>query len=210
MVRLIKLLQNGWLQVIILIFISFWCYMAISPSDRKLWLLENILTILLFICLCFTYKKFQFSNSAYALIFVFLCLHTYAAHYTYQGTPIDAWLKTTYHTQRGYFDRFVHFAFGFLGVYPVREVLTRFTVIRGFWSFTAPIAYILSLSAIFEIIEMLVAALAGQIGQEYVGLQGDMFDSEKDMGLAFAGAVITSIILVMMARKKRKKALSSR
>jgi putative membrane protein len=210
MARLVDFSHNKLLHVIILVFISFWGIMAVSPTDRKLWFLENILTILLFIFLWFTYKKFHFSNSAYIMIFVFLCLHTYAAHYTYQGTPIDMWLKTTLHTHRSYFDRFVHLAYGLLVVYPFREVLTRLTALRGFWLFTTPIAYILSLSAIFEIIEMIVAILAGQVGQEYVGLQGDMFDSEKDMGLAFVGAVISSIIFVVIASKNRKKAVSVR
>ncbi|MDF2964242.1 MAG: putative integral rane protein [Paenibacillus sp.] len=196
--------RDIFLQILLFVFIAFWGIMAVSPTDRMQWLLENILVIVVVCSLCFTFKKFRFTNTSYFLLFVFLCLHTYAAHYTYQGIPVDMWLKSTYHTQRSYFDRFVHFMFGLILIYPVREFLTRVnaTVHRGFWSFAVPIAVIVSLSTIFEVIEMLVALVAGQIGEEYAGLQGDKFDSEKDMALSLTGAILTSLLLALISRKK--------
>ncbi|NOU92290.1 DUF2238 domain-containing protein [Paenibacillus sp. LMG 31456] len=203
----IKFSHNPLLQLILVVFLAFWGILAISPTDRTQWLLENILLVLVILVLCITYRKYKLSNLSYLLIFVFLCLHTYAAHYTYQGTPIDQWLKSVIHTRRSYFDRFVHMMFGLLWFYPIRELLTRITGLRMFWSLITTISFILSLGAVFEIIEMLVAILAGQTGQDYMGLQGDVFDSEKDMALSLIGAIISSFILAIIFRKRKYHSL---
>jgi putative membrane protein len=185
------------------VFVVFWSVMAISPTDRSQWLLENILVILAAALLAFTYRKMKLSDPAYALIALFLCLHTYAAHYTYQATPVDMWLKAAFHTHRSYFDRFVHFMFGLLLLYPLREVLLRILSLRAWWSYAVPLAFLVSFSALLE---MGVAAVAGQIGQDYVGLQGDPFDSEKDMALSLTGALLAGVIAGIGQKKKKSVA----
>lgn len=197
--------QNRLLQLMIIIYIVFWGYYAISPVDRTQWLIENILPVVIVIALALTYKKFTFSNSSYLWIFIFLCIHNYAAHFTYQQTPFDVWLKSAFHTQRSYFDRVVHFLFGFMWIYPVREILIRAAKLRGFWTYIIPVACVFSLSSTFEVIEMIAALLAGQAGETYVGLQGDPYDTQKDMGLALVGAIVSVGILAWIARRKRVK-----
>jgi putative membrane protein len=197
--------RNWPLHLMIFVFAVYWGFMAISPSDRMQWLMESLLPVSVVLVLAFTYKVFRFSNFSYLLMFVFLCLHTYAAHYTYQGTPFDMWLKASYHTQRSYFDRVVHFVFGLFWAYPVRELLTRAASQRGFWSYAIPAAVVFSCVAFFEIIEMGAALVAGQIGEEYVGLQGDVFDTQKDMGLGLAGAVISMGMLAWILWRKEVK-----
>jgi len=187
--------RNYLLQIMFAVYLVFWIVTAISPTDRTQWLMENILPVGTVIVLVCTYRKFPFSNLSYLFIFILLIFHTYAAHYTYQHTPFDMWLKYSFHTQRSYFDRIVHLVFGLCFTYPVRELLTRVTAIRGFWSFALPVTVVFSLSAFFEIIEMLVAIAAGQIGANYMGLQGDIFDSQKDMGLGLVGAIFTMWVL---------------
>jgi putative membrane protein len=197
--------SNRLLQLIIVISVIFWGVMAVSPTDRTLWLIENLLVIVTVLALVFTYRKFRFSNLSYLWMFIFLCLHTYAAHYTYQNTPLDMWLKTSFHTQRSYYDRVVHFAFGLFLAYPLREWLIRLTRLRGFLSYAIPTAVILALSSLFEIIEMLVAAIAGQVGEKYIGLQGDIFDTQKDMGLGFIGGLISMGCLAWIHRLSGEK-----
>ncbi|BFT75414.1 DUF2238 domain-containing protein [Paenibacillus sp. P36] len=188
--------KKQWpLYVMITVFVVYWVFMAITPTDRMQWLMENILLVSVILVLLFTYKKFPLSQLSYLFIFIFLCFHTYGAHYTYQGTPFDVWLKGAFHTHRSYYDRVVHLLFGLLWAYPVREWLTRAGGMRGFWSYAMPVAVVFGISAFFEIIEMGAAYVAGQVGQEYVGMQGDVFDSEKDMGLGLIGALISMILL---------------
>ena len=117
------------------------------------------------------------------------------------------WLKATFHTHRSYYDRVVHFAFGLFWTYPFRELLTRVAVKRGFWSYAITVAVVFSCSASFEIIEMGAAYVAGQYGEEYVGMQGDVFDSHKDMGLGLTGAIISVGILAWVLWKKVKRRL---
>ena len=115
--------QNKPLQVMIFIFIIYFGLMALSPTDRKQWLADSLPLIVIILILAFTYKRFHFSTLSYFLMFVFFCLHIYATHYTYEGTPFDHWLKTSFHTKRSYYDRIVHFAFGLFCAFPFREIL---------------------------------------------------------------------------------------
>lgn len=197
--------RNRLLHWLIGVYAVLWAILAIAPLDRMQWLMENLLPVGAVVALACTYRKFRFSNVSYILIFVFLCIHTFAAHYTYQNTPVDVWIKAVMHTQRSYFDRFVHFFFGLLMAYPFREVLMRLAGLRGFWSYVLPAALVFAFSSLFEIIEMFVALAAGQAGANYIGLQGDIFDSQKDMGLGLAGAFVSMGILAWVYEASRKK-----
>ncbi|WP_426449236.1 DUF2238 domain-containing protein [Paenibacillus sp. S-38] len=186
------------------VYIAFWTWMAFYPKDRTIWMLENVLIVIVVPLLVFTYRRFRFSDTSYFLMFVFLCVHTYAAHYTYQATPFDVWLKTLYPTQRSYFDRIVHFLFGLLLYVPARELYVRRTGQTGPWSYAVPAAFLMAMSALFEEIEMAAAVIGKGAGQEYMGMQGDVFDSEKDMALAGLGALLTLGIIAWRSRKRAK------
>ncbi len=197
--------RNYQLQFMLAIYLVFWIVTAISPTDRTQWFIESILPVGTIILLAATMKRFQFSNLSYLLMLFFLILHTYAAHYTYQHTPFDIWLKSHFHTQRSYFDRVVHFAFGLFLTYPIRELLTRVATIRRFWSYGVPVAVVFSFSALFEVVEMVVALMAGQAGADYIGLQGDIFDTQKDMSLGLLGGIVSMGILVGVFKWRKAK-----
>lgn len=198
--------KKQWpLYVMIAVFAVYWVFMAISPTDRMQWLMENILLVSVVLVLLLTYKRFRFTQLSYLFIFIFLCFHTYGAHYTYQGTPFDVWLKAAFHTRRSYYDRVVHLLFGLLWAYPVREWLIRAGAMRSLWSYAIPVAVVFSFSSFFEILEMGAACVAGQAGEEYVGMQGDIYDSQKDMGLGLAGALIAMGILRWKRKNKKSK-----
>ncbi|MCZ8523616.1 MULTISPECIES: DUF2238 domain-containing protein [Paenibacillus] len=186
------------------VYAVYWAWMAWHPKDRTIWMFENVLVVLVVPLLLFSCRRFRFSDGSYFAMFVFLCLHTYAAHYTYQATPFDVWLKELYPTPRSYFDRIVHFLFGFLLVIPAREFYVRRSGQRAWWSYAVPAAIIMALSSLFEEIEMVVALIGQGAGQEYVGIQGDVFDSEKDMGLAAIGALLTLGFEAWRSRRRAK------
>lgn len=194
--------QNKPLKFMLFIFILFFGLMAISPTERSQWLAVSLPLILVILILIFTYKWFHFSNLSYLLMLVFFCLHTYAAHYTYEGTPFDHWLKTLFHTRRSYYDRVVHFFFGLFFAFPFYEILKSKVKLRGIWSIALPVAVVLSFSALFEILEMSVALVAGPGGEaKFVGMQGDIFDTQKDMALGLLGGVVSMGILVWIIWK---------
>ncbi|MCQ6559770.1 DUF2238 domain-containing protein [Paenibacillus mendelii] len=197
--------SNRLLQISVVVFSLYWIFMGIWPVQRSLWLVENLLVVALAVLLVWTYRKFRFSNQSYLFILLFLVLHTFATHYSYATTPIDEWLKTTFHTKRSYYDRFVHFAFGLLWVYPFGELYVRLAGRRGAWPFVVPAAIVMALSALFEITEAAGAIIVGQEpkGGEFVGMQGDVFDTQKDMFAAFIGALLAIAWLFLRQRRKR-------
>ncbi len=183
--------DNRFLQVVVVWLILFWVVMAIEPFDRFDWFLENLLVIVYGALLAATYGRFRFSNISYGLFAIFLTLHLTGAHYTYTETPFGFWLQEMGGFERNHYDRLVHFAYGLLSAYPFWELLIRVGGIRPAWArFLVP-ALILSFSAFFEVIEALVAMVVSpEAGDAYLGTQGDIWDAQHDMLLAFSGAVI--------------------
>lgn len=170
----------------------FWSWLAISPVDRRDWLLENLLSLTLVVMLILTYRRFRFSVTSYCLIGLFLTLHAIGAHYTYSEVPFGFWLKDLFGLSRNPFDRIAHFSYGALLVYPLRELLMRRAGLRGFWAPFLSISVILAQSGFFEIAEAVVASFVSpELGSTYLGAQGDEWDAQKDMAAAFTGALLT-------------------
>lgn len=181
------------------LFTVLWIALAIEPLHRDDWALENALVAVFVAVLAATYRRFTLSRVSYVTIFVFLCLHEVGAHYTYAEVPYDAWferlsgvtLNSVLGWERNNFDRVIHFSYGLLLAYPVREVFLRVAAVRGFWGYFLPLDLTMSTSMIFELFEWGAAAyFGGELGQAYLGTQGDVWDAHKDMALASAGAAV--------------------
>ena len=184
-----------------------WIWLAIAPVNRRDWFLENLLALALVILLLLTYRRFQFSSLSYGLITLFMTLHAVGAHYTYAEVPFGFWLKDLLSMSRNPFDRIVHFTYGALLAYPVREALIRLVGVRGLWSYSLPASLILAQSGLFEIIESVVAAFVSpELGSAYLGTQGDEWDAQKDMASAFGGAVLAMIVTLTTSRGFKKMA----
>jgi len=181
-----------------------WTWLAIAPVNRRDWLLENLLAFALVVLLVLTYRRFQFSDVSYGLIACFMTLHAVGAHYTYAEVPFGFWLKDLLLLSRNPFDRIVHFAFGALLVYPVREWFMRLAGVRGVWSYYLPVSAILAQSGLFEIIESVVAAFVSpELGNAYLGTQGDEWDAQKDMAAALGGAALAMALTFVMSKSTR-------
>jgi len=186
------------------IFAIFWLVLAIDPVSRQDWLLENLLTIIVLPVLFLTRKRLHFSNTAYACLFVFFCFHTVGSHYTYSLVPYDSWwqaltgrtLNNLLGFERNHYDRLVHFLYGALIAVPSLELFIAYAPPKRTWRILMPIFFVMSHSVVYEMIEWLAAlAVAPELGQAYLGTQGDQWDAQKDMALATAGAVITMLVL---------------
>mgnify|MGYP000653296919 CR=1 FL=1 len=118
----------------------FWLALAIAPSDRAAWALENVLVAVFVPALVASMRWFPLSRLSWTLILLFLSLHTVGAHYTYAEVPYDEWseallgvrLDQLLGLQRNHFDRLVHFSYGLLMAYPMRELFLRIADARGF------------------------------------------------------------------------------
>jgi putative membrane protein len=193
--------SNRWMQFFTLVFSICWANSYIGNTDTANWLLENTLVFLFIGFLIFSYKKFQFSDVSYLLICVYLCLHVYGSKYTYAENPFGYWLKDYFELSRNHYDRIVHFSFGFLLAYPMREMFLKWLNFPAWVAWTLPIEITLSVSGFYELIEWAVADIFFKAqGDAYLGTQGDIWDAQKDIFLAFSGAIIATTIVTLIRK----------
>ena len=175
--------------------ILVWIVTAIEPLYPRDWLLENLLVFVWCGILVFTYRRFRFSNLSYGLFVLFISLHLVGAHYTYSETPFGFWMQDWFGFERNHYDRIVHFCFGLLLAYPMREILLRTSGVKVGWSYFITLSFVVAFSAVYEIIEAVTAVLVSpELGAAYLGTQGDEWDAQKDAGLACAGSIIAMLV----------------
>jgi putative membrane protein len=205
-----------WLLAALVGWFACWSWKPKHPEDFAL---EHILTVLFVGLMLWTYRRFRLSNLSYTLIFLFLALHITGAYYTYSEVPYNRWSATVASWfgvegftlngamgwTRNHYDRLVHFAFGLLLAYPAREIFLRIAEVRGFWGYYLPLDVMMSLSMVYELLEWAIAVIvAGDVGQSYLGTQGDEWDAHKDMFLASIGALLAmAAVAAVNARWQR-------
>ena len=193
--------KNYWLWIFLTVFTSIWVNTLIGTNDLNNWFLENTLTVLFMLFLFFSFRKYQFSDLSYLLICVYLCLHVYGSKYTYAENPFGYWLKDYFHFGRNHYDRIVHFSFGFLLAYPMRELFLRWLKYPKTVSWILPIEITLSVSGLYELIEWAVADVFFKAqGDAYLGTQGDIWDAQKDIFMAFMGAILSTTIVSLIKK----------
>ena len=194
-----------YVGTLVVLFALWWIGWGIAPHDRADWLLENALSAAAVGALAATARPFPLSRISYTLIFVFLCLHTVGAHYTYSLVPYGDWLPWLGQGERNHYDRFVHFSYGLLLAYPIRELFLRVAGVRGFWGYFLPLDLTMSTSMLYELIEWGAAAFfGGDLGIAYLGTQGDPWDAQKDMALASLGALLAMALTALVNARLRR------
>jgi len=193
------------------LFTAWFLALAIAPHYRQDWLLENALVFVAVPLLALTYRNLRFSNAAYTCLFVFFALHEVGAHHTYSLVPYDAWseallgrpLNAILGWERNQYDRVVHFLYGVLVTPAAIELVSAKAPPTGIWRFLMPLFFMNSHAVIYETVEWIAAeAFGGELGAAYLGTQGDPFDAQKDMALAFAGSLLT-LTFVLWRRGRR-------
>lgn len=201
----IILKMTRYQKILAVAFAVVWAWSAFNPVFPHDWLLENYLVFAFIPIIVITGRYFKLSNVSYTLITIFMILHVIGSHYTYEFVPFGDTLGNWLNTDRNMYDRLVHFSFGFLLAYPVREVFVRITKAKGFWGYYLPLDVTLSFSAIYEIIEWLTAANVGSAaGIAFLGAQGDIWDAQKDMLMAGLGALLAMLIIFAINWKYNK------
>jgi putative membrane protein len=191
-------------MTLVLVYTAWWIVMAIAPFDRADWTLENVLVLFAGALLWYTAKSFPLSRISYTCIFVFMMFHALGAHYTYAKVPYQEWLPFL-EGGRNHFDRLVHFLYGLLLAYPIREMFLRIGNVRGFWGYFLPLDLTMSTSMLYELIEWGAAiVVGGDLGAAYLGTQGDVWDAHKDMALASLGALLAMTVTYLVNRRMQR------
>jgi len=163
---------------------------AVRPVNPKDYLIEIAVPIAAFLLLAATRGRFPLTPLAYRLLFLEALVLVVGAHYTHERVPLFDWLKPALGWQRNHYDRFAHFAVGFLCVIPAREVLRRHTPLRGAWLQALCAVAVLAFAGFYEITEWWIAVLASpETAEAYLGSQGDPWDAQKDLLLDTLGAL---------------------
>lgn len=181
---------------------------AIAPYDRFTWWLEVVPILIALPILLVTYKKFRFTNMLYVLMALHMTVLAVGGHYTYARVPLfDAqWIKDFLHVERNSYDGLGHLAQGFIPAMIARELLIRTSTLKpGKWMFALIVLGCLGIGALYEIIEWLAAISSKEGAGDFLGTQGDEWDTQKDMALAGVGAVLALLSLHRVHDKALKK-----
>lgn len=169
---------------------------GIHPYDRTTWYLEVAPVLIGAPLLIATYRRFPLTPLLYRLLFVHALILILGGHYTYARVPLGFWVQDLMGFARNHYDRLGHFAQGFVPAILAREVLVRKSPLRpGGWLFFLVACVCLAFSATYEFIEWWSAVLGGSAADDFLGTQGDVWDTQWDMFLALLGAVTAQVIL---------------
>lgn len=201
-------LRARWPALMAGIFAIAWALAAWKPLFPADWALENVLSLLTAWWVLRRHRRAPLSNLAYSLLCLFGVLHEIGSHYTYAEVPYDDWSRAVLGVSidqalgltRNTYDRWVHFLFGLLCYRPLREILAPAVVPR--WAWFAPIAAVGMVSLCYEQVEMIAALVfGGELGQAYLGTQGDVWDAQKDSAMAFSGALLAAAVTAALRKK---------
>jgi putative membrane protein len=179
------------LLALLLIYAVGFTVLAVRPYDRADWAMENFFPVSMLIAVLIVYPHFKFTRLSYYLIFIYLFVQSYGGHYTYALAPPFNWLRDELGLARNHYDRVAHFMLGFLMASPIREILLRYITASRRWMAFLTASIVLAIGAFYEFIEWWVAVIVTpDLGDKFLGTQGDIWDSHWDMFLALAGAVL--------------------
>lgn len=185
------------------IFAVFWIVLAINPLYRGAWVHENIVILLFTPIVVWSYFKFRLSNLSYFLIFIFAVLHISGTHYTYGSTPWGNWVSEIFDWERNHYDRIVHFLYGVLVPFIFLDLLKKYLPSNKFMANLFVFGLVFSVGSIYEIGEFVVGIIADpESGLAFLGFQGDIWDTQKDMLLQGVGAIIGLFLASVFYRKK--------
>jgi putative membrane protein len=167
------------------------------PAGRVSWLLEVGPGLIGVAVLVLVYRRFPMSHFVYVCVFLHLLILIYGGYYTYAATPLGNWARDTFDWSRNHYDRVGHLALGVFTAFYAREVLLRLTPqSRGGWLYFLILSVVLAVAAFWELLEWWVTLLvASDVGQAFLGSQGDVWDAQWDMFLALLGAAVVLPVL---------------
>ncbi|MEY2557042.1 MAG: putative rane protein [Verrucomicrobiota bacterium] len=176
--------------VFLFIVAMVFCWSGWRPHDRFTWWLEIAPGLAGLAILLATYRRFEFTTLCYALIALHICVLCVGGHYTYARVPLFDWLRPIFGWHRNHYDRLGHFLQGFVPALIAREMFLRLELVnRKKWIPFLVVSVCLAISAFYELVEWWMALISGSAANDFIGSQGDVWDTQSDMLMALIGAV---------------------
>jgi putative membrane protein len=182
--------------------LAVFVWSGIHPHDYFTWFLEILPVLIAAPILARTYNTTRLSNLLYALIAIHAIVLMIGGHYTYARVPLFDWIRDAFHLSRNHYDRVGHFMQGFMPAILAREILLRKTPLRpGGWLNYIVISVCLAFSAFYEFTEWWTALATGSAATDFLGTQGDPWDTQWDMFMCLIGA---STAILTISRRHDK------
>jgi len=192
---------------LVVIFFVFWVALAINPVDPGVWALENILVVTVFPVVLWLDKHYNFNNWTYLSLTVFVILHLFGAHMTYEGMTYFTWYSDWFGWERNYYDQVVHLLFGLMVFVPFFEIFYHQGISKKL-SYLIAFLFITGVGAWYEILEWITMALFCRQSDEVcseVITQGDIWDAQKDIAYAIVGSIIALLSHSLWGRRTSRK-----
>jgi putative membrane protein len=169
---------------------------GIQPYDRATWWMEVAPVLIAAPLLVITHRRYPLTPLLYALIFVHALVLILGGTHTYARVPLGFWLQDLLALERNPYDRIGHVMQGLVPAMVAREILLRGRFVAGarMVGFVS-VCVALAVSAVYELIEWGAALALGQGADEFLGTQGDAWDTQADMFMALVGAVSALLLL---------------
>ena len=176
------------------------------PAGRFSWALEVGPGLVGVAVLVGTYKRFPMSRLVYVCVFLHVLILIYGGVYTYAKTPLGNWAMDAFDLSRNHYDRIGHLALGFFPAFVIREIYLRLVGMkRGGWLFFTVCSVVLAVGAFWELLEWWTTLIvASDVGDAFLGSQGDIWDAQWDMFLALVGAAISLTTLSWLHDRSMK------
>jgi putative membrane protein len=166
------------------------------PADAATWWMEVAPVFLVFPFVMWVHRRIGFTSLSLWILAFESALVALGAHYTYAHVPLGFRVSEWLGLERNHYDRFGHFMQGVVPAVVVRELLVRTTpLVPGAWLFTIVTSIALAISATYELVEWAAAVVFAEGATEFLGTQGDPWDSQWDMFLALIGSIVAQILL---------------
>ena len=201
--------MSAWSISWLAVFFSVLIWSGINPKDFITWVLEVMPALIAIVLLFYTRNRFPLTTLTYTLILIHCVILMVGGHYTYAEVPIGDMFRELFDGSRNNYDKLGHIAQGFVPVIVAREIVIRLNVFKSSaWMNFFIVSMCLGISAFYELIEWWVALLSGESAEAFLGTQGYIWDTQSDMGLALAGAIIALVMLGGVHDRQLKKLLS--
>ena len=186
-----RLLITGTVLVLALLLWS-----GIQPYDRATWIMETLPAMIVLPVLWATRRRFPLTPLLYILIFLHSAVLIVGGTYTYARVPAGFMVQEWFDLARNPYDKLGHFMQGFVPALAARELFIRLRVVNGnTWLAFLSVCVVMTVSALYELIEWAAALAMGQGADEFLGTQGDVWDTQSDMFYALIGAVTALTVL---------------
>lgn len=189
--------------ILLAINLALLVWSGIKPFEYGTWALEVFPAVLGIVIVAATRNGFPLTPLVLILIAFHCVILIIGGHYTYARVPIGLWAQEAFDLSRNHYDRFAHFIQGFVPAMIAREILIRRSPLQpSKWLFFLVACVCLAISAVYELVEWAVAEIDSAGSQDFLGTQGDIWDTQKDMALCGVGAITAQVLLNSLHNKQ--------